>query len=87
MITDNIVMWETRLSVVDGVSANIQISLETLKIVNQLRGEINVSSEVEHWSSLDLQEVIGVLHSLRNTESPAQEAAGKRMRNSNTKIF
>ena len=43
MITDNIVMWETRLSVVDWIYSKTQISLETLKIRYQLRREPYVS--------------------------------------------
>ena len=48
MITGNIVMWETRLSTVDWVYSKTQIVLETLKTLNQPRGESHASSEAEH---------------------------------------
>ena len=50
MITDKSVTWVTRLSIVDWVDSKTQILLETLKTLNQLRGETCVSSEVEHYS-------------------------------------
>ena len=41
-------MWVIRRSIVDLDCSKIQILLETLKILNQPRGEFYVSSEVEH---------------------------------------
>ena len=46
--TDNIVMWETRLSIVDWVHSKTQILLATLRTQNQPRGESYVYSEVQH---------------------------------------
>ena len=43
MITDNIVMWVTRLSIVDRVSSETQTLLQTLRSRNQLREESHVS--------------------------------------------
>ena len=40
MIIDNVVMWETRLSVVDWVCSKTQILLETLKTLNYSWGGI-----------------------------------------------
>ena len=48
MTTDNFVMWETRLSIVDWVYSKTQTLLATLKTLNQPRGESYVLSEVEH---------------------------------------
>ena len=48
MITDNIVMWATQLSIVDWVYFKTQTLLATLKTQNQPLGETCVSSEVEH---------------------------------------
>ena len=48
--TDNIVMWVTRLSIVDWVDFKTLTLLETLRTQNQLRGESDVSSEAEHLS-------------------------------------
>ena len=48
MITDNIFMWETRLSIVDWDCSKTQTLLVTLEIPNQLRCESYVLSEVEH---------------------------------------
>ena len=50
MTTDKIVMWGTRLSIVDWVYFKTQILLETLSL-NQPRGESYVSSDVEHFAS------------------------------------
>ena len=47
MITDNFVMWVTRLSIV-GVYVKTQILLENMKILNQHQVESYVSLEVEH---------------------------------------
>ena len=48
VITDNIAMWVTRHSTVDLDLSKTQTLLGTLKILQQLRGEFCVSSEVEH---------------------------------------
>ena len=48
MITDNIFVCETRLSIVDWVYSKTQVLLETLKIQNQHQCESYVSLEVEH---------------------------------------
>ena len=50
MITDIIVMWETRLSIVYWVYSKTQILLVTLKMPSQPRVEADVSSQVEHVS-------------------------------------
>ena len=50
MTADNIVMWATRLSIVDWVCSKTQALLETLRIQNQLREESCVSLEAEHLS-------------------------------------
>ena len=46
--TDNVVMWVTRLSIVDWVRSKTQTLLATLKIRNQPREESYVSLEAEH---------------------------------------
>ena len=46
--TGNIVMWVTRLGIVDWVSSKTQILLRTFRIQNQPREESCVSLEVEH---------------------------------------
>ena len=46
MIADN-VMWETRFSI-DWVYSETQLLLDTLKTLNPLREESDVSLEVEH---------------------------------------
>ena len=51
MITDNVVVWETRLSTVDWVYSKTQISLETLKILNELRRELYDQTSVSHSST------------------------------------
>ena len=48
MATDNVVMWVTRLSVVDWVYSKTQTLLATLRTRNQPRVESYVSSEAEH---------------------------------------
>ena len=48
MITGYIVMWETRLSIVDWVYSKTQTLLETLESLNQLLEVSFVSSEVIH---------------------------------------
>ena len=48
MTTDHVVMWVTRLNIVDGVYFKTQTLLETLKIQNQQNEESCVFSEVEH---------------------------------------
>ena len=50
--TDNIVMCETRLSIVDWVFSKTRILLVTLRTQNQPRWESYVFSEVEHSSPL-----------------------------------
>ena len=49
--TDNTVMWETRLSIVDWVCSKTQILLATLGTENQPRERTYVSSEVEYSSA------------------------------------
>ena len=46
--TDNIVMWVTRLSIVDWVYSKTQTLLVTLRTQNQFREESYVSLEDEH---------------------------------------
>ena len=50
MTTDNVVMWATRLSIVDWVHSKTQTLLATLRIQNQHREESYVSLEAEHSS-------------------------------------
>ena len=50
MSSDNIVMWETRHSIVDSVYHKTQTLLATLRTRNQPREESYVSSEAEHLS-------------------------------------
>ena len=64
MTADNIVMWETRLSIVDWVCSKAQILLVTLRTQNQPREESNVSLEVEHLFLL-----VGTSVSHSSTES------------------
>ena len=47
MITDNLVMWETRPGIVDWVYFKTQTLREILMTLNQLREESYVSSDVE----------------------------------------
>ena len=55
VITDNMVMWETRLSTVDRVYSKTQILLATLKTPNQPWSESYVSSEVKRQYPTVLQ--------------------------------
>ena len=49
MTTGNIVMWVTRLSIVDWVYSKTKILLATLRTQNQLRGDFFVFLEAEHF--------------------------------------
>ena len=96
MITDNFVMWETKLSIVDWVYSKTQILRETLKTQYHLRVESNVSLKVEHLFRLDAclrmekllaldvwDVVMEVLHSnIRNHQPNKQQ--GICLLNSNT---
>ena len=79
MISDRVVLWETRHSIADWVCFNTQTLLGTLRTRNQPQVESCVFSEVEQlFQFLDVQETNCCLHSSAESEIISLDA-GLRM--------